>query len=162
MNKEIVKKAEELVSLLISKNYTITTAESCTGGLISSSITEIAGSSKCFELSFVTYSNQKKSLILGVPANILEEKGAVSEECVLAMAEGAFLRADADISVSVSGIAGPSGGVEGKPVGTVWLGVCFKGISRARLLRLSGSRGEIREASTLEALNFCLSELRNE
>lgn len=102
---------------------TITTAESCTGGLISSAITSISGSSDVFEAGFVTYSNEIKSEVLGVEKSVLRENGAVSAECASQMAMGALEAADADAAVAVTGIAGPGGGTETKPVGLVYIAV---------------------------------------
>ncbi len=113
--------AKSLVDLLAQYKQTITTAESCTGGLIASNLTRIAGSSQVFEAGYVTYSNRIKSELLNVKQQTLVEHGAVSEAVVLEMAQGALAASGSDWVVSVSGIAGPSGGSEEKPVGTVWL-----------------------------------------
>lgn len=107
--------------LLLKNKLTITTAESCTGGLIASQITELAGSSQVFEAGFVTYSNEMKTEMLGVPQTTLNTFGAVSKDTVLAMAKGALAKSHADIAVAVSGIAGPTGGTPEKPTGTVWI-----------------------------------------
>lgn len=114
-----------VVKLLEENNQTITTAESCTGGLIASNITRVSGSSKVFEAGYVTYSNKIKSNLLKVKQRTLLEHGAVSEAVVLEMAEGALQASEADWAVSVSGIAGPGGGTSEKPVGTVW--ICWGG-----------------------------------
>ena len=113
--------AERVLELLRQSGKTLATAESCTGGLIASMLTRIPGSSDAFHAGFVTYSNDIKSSVLGVPEAVLEEHGAVSEPVVAAMARGALARAGADYAIAVSGIAGPDGGSEDKPVGTVWL-----------------------------------------
>jgi len=122
---EIIGKPRSLAELVLQlcqkKNLKITTAESCTGGLIASEITKIPGSSASFEAGFVTYSNAMKSKLLNVEENILEQYGAVSEETVIAMAQGALKVTNADLAIAVSGIAGPDGGSEDKPVGTVWI-----------------------------------------
>jgi nicotinamide-nucleotide amidase len=107
--------------MLKSKNLTITTAESCTGGLIASMLTSIGGSSESFEAGFVTYSNRIKNSLLNVPESLLEEHGAVSQSVVIAMAQGALEKSSADLAIAVSGIAGPGGGSLEKPVGTVWI-----------------------------------------
>lgn len=112
---------EDLASLLLASGRKLVTAESCTGGLIAATCTEVAGSSAWFERGFVSYSNEAKSELLGVPAELIAEHGAVSEAVARAMAEGALRHARADIAVAVTGVAGPSGGSEAKPVGTVWL-----------------------------------------
>jgi nicotinamide-nucleotide amidase len=113
--------AELVLQLCQQKNLKITTAESCTGGLIASEITKVSGSSSSFEAGFVTYSNNMKSKLLHVDENILEQYGAVSEQTVIAMAEGALAIAGADLVIAVSGIAGPTGGSKEKPVGSVWI-----------------------------------------
>jgi len=113
--------AEIVLQLCQQKNLKITTAESCTGGLIASELTKISGSSTSFEAGFVTYSNNMKNKLLNVEDSTLEQYGAVSEETVIAMAEGALAVANADLVIAVSGIAGPNGGSEEKPVGSVWV-----------------------------------------
>lgn len=109
-----------LAEHLLKNGWTITTAESCTAGGISAAITDLAGSSDYFNEAYVTYSNEAKQRLLGVSKNTLDTFGAVSEETVVEMATGAVKAADANIAISVSGIAGPGGGTESKPVGTVW------------------------------------------
>jgi nicotinamide-nucleotide amidase len=113
--------AAQLGLRLAAAGHTLATAESCTGGWIAKSITDIAGSSQWFKEGFVTYSNESKHERLGVPNSVLLKHGAVSEATARAMAAGALRRARSDIAVAVTGIAGPGGGVPGKPVGTVWL-----------------------------------------
>jgi nicotinamide-nucleotide amidase len=107
---------------LLDSRRSVATAESCTGGWIAKALTDIAGSSQWFTEGFVTYSNESKVLSLGVPVSVLQAEGAVSEAAVRAMATGALKRSGAQLSVAVTGIAGPGGAVAGKPVGTVWLG----------------------------------------
>jgi nicotinamide-nucleotide amidase len=113
--------AESIIELLQKKRQTLTIAESCTGGLIAASITEIAGASTVFQAGFVTYSNAMKQQLLGVDERLLSEHGAVSAEVVTAMAQGALQHSAADYAIAVSGIAGPDGGSREKPVGTVWI-----------------------------------------
>ena len=115
-----------IVNMLAEREFTLATAESCTGGLIANRITNVPGASGVFSHGFVTYSNEAKSSLLGVPDGTLAAHGAVSEEVVRAMAAGALRVANADIAVAVSGIAGPTGGSEAKPVGTAWIGVALK------------------------------------
>ncbi len=126
--------AERVLQLLQQQGSTLTTAESCTGGLIASMLTRVPGSSQCFHAGFVTYSNTIKESVLGVQRGTLEQHGAVSEEVVLEMAEGALQRASADYAIAVSGIAGPDGGSDEKPVGTVWLAWGQQGQLRTRCL----------------------------
>jgi nicotinamide-nucleotide amidase len=111
--------ASELVKRLTAKSWKLATAESCTGGLVAATITEISGSSAVFDRGFVTYSNEAKTQLLAVPNELISRHGAVSEEVARAMAEGALWHSRADIAVSVTGIAGPSGGSTDKPVGLV-------------------------------------------
>ena len=113
--------AEHLLIQLQQHNLKVTTAESCTGGLIASKLTKVSGSSTNFEAGFVTYSNEMKTAMLDVPSDLLEQYGAVSEQVVVAMARGSLVKSAADLTIAVSGIAGPNGGTEEKPVGTVWL-----------------------------------------
>jgi len=112
---------EQVLMRLKSKNLTITTAESCTGGLIASMLTSVSGSSESFEAGFVTYSNRIKNSLLNVEEQLLEKHGAVSQSVVIAMAQGALEKSSADLAIAVSGIAGPDGGSVEKPVGTVWI-----------------------------------------
>jgi nicotinamide-nucleotide amidase len=113
--------ANHVLSKLADDKLTITTAESCTGGLIASMLTQVAGASACFEAGFVTYSNNMKTAMLDVPEILISKHGAVSQEVVTAMAQGALEKSSADLAIAVSGIAGPDGGSDEKPVGTVWI-----------------------------------------
>jgi nicotinamide-nucleotide amidase len=139
--------AARLVAFCRENGLTLATAESCTGGLIAGAITEIPGSSAIFTHGFVTYSNGAKSELLGVPAGLIAAVGAVSEAVARRMAEGARLRAGADLAVSVTGIAGPDGGSAEKPVGTVWFGLAGPHGVAAYAKLFTGDRGEIRRAS---------------
>lgn len=121
IHNEPLSLAHHVISTLVSNNLKITTAESCTGGLIASMITQVAGSSACFEAGFVTYSNQMKTALLGVPEHLLNQFGAVSQEVAIAMAQGALKSSSANLAIAVTGIAGPDGGSDEKPVGTVWI-----------------------------------------
>lgn len=142
---------------LQAKNWQLVTAESCTGGLIASCLTEMPGSSKWFERGFVTYSNLSKQEMLGVAPSLLQEFGAVSEPVAAAMATGALQHSDADLAVSVTGIAGPSGGSVEKPVGTVCLGFAIRGeMAKTITIHCSGSRQEIRLAATQTVLEGIL------
>ncbi len=132
--KQPVSMAHYLVSLLSQKKQTITVAESCTGGLIAANLTRIAGSSQVFEAGYVTYSNRIKTQLLNVQESTLTSQGAVSEEVVIEMAQGALQAASSDWVIAVSGIAGPGGGSEDKPVGTVWL--CWGKQSQLKTQRL--------------------------
>ncbi len=151
----------ELAALLLATRATMTTAESCTGGLIAGALTAMPGSSAWFEQAVVTYSNRAKQSLLGVPATVFEQHGAVSKACVLAMAKGACERSGASISVAVSGIAGPDGATPGKPVGTVWLGWSVGNSVSAELLHLEGDRCAVREQAVLHALRGTIARIRN-
>ena len=145
-----------LAQALRAAGLTLATAESCTGGLIAAACTAVAGSSDWFERGFVTYSNQAKTEMLGVPAALIAAHGAVSAEVAQAMAEGALMHSRADLAVAVTGIAGPGGATPGKPVGTVWLAVARRGgfgvVTRAELLQLDGDRAAIRALIVQQAL----------
>lgn len=153
--------ASELVAQIYTKlkDATVCTAESCTGGMISQWFTSPAGSSQFFIGGVCAYSNQVKSGVLGVDANVIAANGAVSSPVVEAMAAGAIQLLGADWAVSVSGIAGPGGGTPDKPVGTVWCGVAGPSGNYSRLLRLSGDRKAIREAASIAALQFLLEKM---
>jgi len=124
---DLLARAEKLLADARAKGLKITTAESCTGGLIAGLLTEIAGSSDVFERGFVTYSNQAKEEMLGVPAALLRQHGAVSEAVARMMAEGAIRNSTAQLSVAVTGIAGPGGGSDDKPVGLVHIAAARAG-----------------------------------
>lgn len=133
----------------------VATAESCTGGLIVGALTEIAGSSDVVDRGFVTYSNEAKTEMLGVPAELIAVHGAVSEPVARAMAEGALSRSWAGVTVSVTGVAGPGGGSEEKPVGTVWFGAARRGeatVSERKVFL--GDRSAVREATVRHALEL--------
>lgn len=121
-----MENAEKLVNLLIEKKLHITTAESCTGGMVASRIVDVANASKVFNVAYVTYANEAKEKYLNVDSKTIEKYGVVSEEVTKQMALGALKEANADISIVTSGIAGPTGGTEYKPVGMVCFGVGIK------------------------------------
>jgi nicotinamide-nucleotide amidase len=149
----LVDEAATLLDLLRARKLKLATAESCTGGLIAAILTEVPGSSDVFERGFVTYSNEAKTEMLGVPAALIKEHGAVSEEVARAMAEGALRNSRTDIAVSVTGVAGPGGGSAEKPVGLVHLAAARRGrepIHREKRFGDLGRRG-VRFASVVEA-----------
>lgn len=144
---------QNIASRLIRLKWQLVTAESCTGGLIASVITEIPGSSLWFERGFVTYSNLSKHQMLGVPQTLLERFGAVSEEVASAMALGALQNSTGDLALAVTGIAGPTGGSIEKPVGTVYLSWVMRNEPPFTLKKqFSGTREEIRKSVCEEAL----------
>lgn len=139
----------------------VTTAESCTGGLVAKSITDLPGSSDWFQYGFVTYGNNAKSDLLGVRPRTIETHGAVSDATVREMAEGALARAGADYAVAVSGVAGPGGGTERNPVGSVWIACAGGGETVTRHLQLSGDRASVRAQSALQALRLLLERMES-
>ena len=148
--------------ILKASGKTISTAESCTGGAVASMITSVPGSSEYFLGSVVSYANSVKTGVLGVPDEIIEKHGAVSEECVKAMAEGVRKVTGSDISVATSGIAGPGGGSNEKPVGTVWIGVSSENGTEAFRCLFRGDRKRNIERFTAHALNYLRVKLVNE
>ena len=146
---------------LLARRLRLATAESCTGGLIAGALTAVAGSSAWFDCGFVTYSNEAKQQMLDVPENLFapDAPGAVSEDAVLTMTAGAIANSRASVAVAVSGIAGPDGGSEQKPVGTVWLAWQWQQRQLARKFVFSGDRNAVREASIHAALEGLLKLL---
>jgi nicotinamide-nucleotide amidase len=155
----IPQRITRLAALLMDKGWLLATAESCTGGLIAAACTELAGSSNWFERGFVTYSNEAKSELLDVDAALIAQHGAVSEVVARAMAFGAVRRSRAQVSVSVTGVAGPSGGSKDKPVGTVWFGYMVDGLLSSEMKRFDGDRAQVRTASVAHALDGLLLRL---
>ncbi|UTW46622.1 CinA family protein [bacterium SCSIO 12696] len=148
--------AKQLGDALLRRGWRVTCAESCTGGGVSSAITAVAGSSQWFDGGVVTYSNRVKSGLLGVPDTMLETNGAVSEATVCAMAEGVLELMNTDVAVAVSGIAGPDGGTQGKPVGTVWFAWCSKNSRHAECRHFIGDRQRVRQQAVEVALSVLL------
>lgn len=168
MSNELLSKEELLApvpiglaaDLLLKKGWMLATAESCTGGMISAACTDLAGSSAWFERGFVTYSNEAKNELLGVDAALIAGHGAVSEEVARAMASGALARSRAQVSVAVTGVAGPTGGSAAKPVGTVWFGFALPGRLVSEVRRFDGDRAAVRSATVQHALQRLLQLLR--
>ncbi|WP_262695143.1 CinA family protein [Kordiimonas aquimaris] len=161
MDKETLIQAEKVLRAARLKGMKIATAESCTGGLIAAALTEIAGSSDVVDRGFVTYSNAAKQQMLGVSARSLTEFGAVSEATAKEMAYGALANSRADIAVSVTGIAGPSGATKSKPVGTVWFGLAEQGSAPivAHMVFENSDRSEVRSKTVKHALSMILNAL---
>jgi nicotinamide-nucleotide amidase len=154
--------AVELGNLLLSINYRLTAAESCTGGLLAACLTDVPGASNWFDQSWVTYSNQAKTTLVGVAPQTLEQYGAVSEQTVQEMASGARRRASADVGIAISGIAGPDGGTDEKPVGTVWIAWSLSDQNvDSRCFAFTGNRQQVREAALLEALIGTIMRVSN-
>ena len=135
------------------------TAESCTGGLIAGACTDVSGSSDWFERGFVTYSNAAKTELLGVPADLIAQHGAVSEPVVRAMVQGALAHSHAQVAVAVTGVAGPTGGSADKPVGTVWFGWATPAGTFTEHQRFDGDRAAVRAATVRHALAGLLQRL---
>ncbi|MFS8978539.1 CinA family protein [Cupriavidus necator] len=147
---------------LADKSLMLATAESCTGGLVAAAITDVSGSSGWFERGFVTYSNEAKTTMLGVPAKLIRDHGAVSEEVARAMAEGALLNSRAQVSLSITGVAGPNGGTPEKPVGMVCFGWSNRITTLTETQRFRGDRGMIRRQAAEHAMRGLLELVRNE
>lgn len=155
MTEDIHYLAKMLGEKLLDKGWTISCAESCTGGGIGYAITSIPGSSAWFNQGFITYSNDAKQSLLDVSRDTLDTYGAVSEQTVAEMAYGTATKAQANISISVSGIAGPDGGTPDKPVGTVWFGFFYNGEVTKVKQHFNGNR----EAVRIKAIEFALSNV---
>lgn len=152
---------EEIVALLSEKRWKITTAESCTGGMIASTLINVPGISDFYEEGYITYANKAKSKLLSVDSGVLEKEGAVSREVAAMMAEGAAKEAEAEVAVAVTGIAGPGGGTKEKPVGLVYIGCYVCGKICVTENHFEGSRLEIRKKTTKKALEQLLACMKN-
>lgn len=137
---------------LLKNQWMLATAESCTGGMIAAACTDVAGSSAWFERGFVSYSNASKTELLGVDPALIERCGAVSQEVVRAMVQGALQHSHAQVAVAVTGVAGPSGGTAAKPVGTVWFGWATPAGVNAQVQHFAGDRAAVRAATLAHAL----------
>lgn len=154
------KLSETLGSKLKAKSYFLALAESCTGGLVAETITNVPGSSAYFDCGVISYSNESKMELLGVPAELLEAHGAVSPEVAIAMAKGLLQRSQAEIALSITGIAGPDGGSIEKPVGLVYFGVSQKGqVPQYKENHFSGDRLSIREQAAQAVLEYLINFL---
>ena len=150
-----------LSEILLSKNWKISLAESCTGGLVCATLTELAGSSEWFERGYITYSNEAKTECLDVPFPLIEKHGAVSEEVAKSMAEGARINSRSDVSISITGIAGPTGGSPKKPVGTVCFAWSKENQTFTKTMQFDGDRQMIRKQATEFALAELIALLRS-
>ncbi len=160
------KTAENVVQLLVSKKLTLSTAESCTGGLVSAAVVSVSGASEVFGYGACTYANEAKMKLLGVKSETLDTVGAVSEETAMEMAAGIRALSGSDYGVSTTGIAGPGGGTPEKPVGTVWIGVSSPEKTYAVRYIFDGEEfkeyGDKRTAIRYEAVYTALSMIKNE
>jgi nicotinamide-nucleotide amidase len=155
----MVNTVGELAARLLDKGWMLASAESCTGGMIAAACTDLSGSSNWFERGFVTYSNEAKTEMLGVDPVLIEAHGAVSEVVARAMAFGAVRHSRAQVSIAVTGIAGPTGGSKEKPVGTVWFGFMIDGVLSSETKRFDGDRAAVRAATVQYALERLLQLL---
>lgn len=153
---DMTELAEKVGEALKSKRLLLSVAESCTGGGVSCALTEIPGSSEWFDCGFVPYSNSAKTEMLNISASLIAQHGAVSEEIAAAMAEGALANSEAHVSISTTGIAGPSGAVPGKPVGTVCFSWRVGGVTHTERKVFSGDRHAVREQTVAHSLNRLL------
>lgn len=153
--------SKRIGELLIKNRLTVSVAESCTGGLIGASLTDCAGSSQYFKGGIIAYDNSVKERILKVPQNILQSKGAVSKETVIAMAKGACSLLETECAISVSGVAGPGGGTPQKPVGLVYIGIVVNDFAQSIKNVFTGNRTEVRQKTVLEALGIFLENLES-
>jgi nicotinamide-nucleotide amidase len=152
-------KPDDVLKAFEAAGKMLATAESCTGGMIAAALTDIAGSSAVVERGFVTYSNAAKTELLGVDADLIVAKGAVSREVAEAMASGTLAHAHADVAVSVTGVAGPGGGTPEKPVGLVWFGLAAGGQTTTEHQIFKGDRAAVRQQATEKALGLLLQGL---
>ena len=159
IEEQTIQQIQALSTFLVDKKWFMATAESCTGGLIAAACTDLAGSSAWFERGFVTYSNAAKTELLGVPAELIAQHGAVSESVVRAMAAGAVAHSRAQVAVAVTGVAGPTGGSAEKPVGTVWFGWATPEGVFTEHRRFDGDRSAVRQATVTHALAGLLARL---
>ncbi|MGZ3182658.1 MAG: CinA family protein [Telluria sp.] len=156
MTNELFELAAQAGRALQAKGLLLTTAESCTGGGVSAAITDIAGSTAWFDCGFVVYSNASKTELLDVPAALIAQHGSVSEEVAAGMAEGALANSNAHVALSTTGIAGPTGAVPGKPVGTVCFAWSRQGHTYTERLIFQGDRQAVREQTVRHALQGLL------
>lgn len=147
---------ERLVAILLERGWKISTAESCTGGAVAAAVVNVAGASEVFEEGFVTYSNAAKKKYLGVRGITLRTLGAVSRETAAQMCRGCCGASGAQVGISTTGIAGPGGGTDEKPVGLVYIGCCVDGKVTVKKCRFCGSRGEVRRQTVETALKLAV------
>ncbi len=153
-DEDLKQLTRQTANTLIDRGWLLSAAESCTGGWVAKCCTDLVGSSAWFDRGFVTYSNHSKQELVNVKKSTLEQFGAVSEQTVLEMARGALQNSNADISVSISGIAGPDGGTDEKPVGTVWFAWATKDSAKSELHHFSGDRDAVRRQAVAIALQM--------
>ncbi len=160
LNDSFCFKIEQLSQILTNHGWMMSCAESCTGGWVAKCLTDLSGSSGWFERGYVTYSNRAKQEMLGVSAQTLDKYGAVSEPTVLEMAQGACKQAKTEVSLAISGIAGPMGGTDDKPVGLVWFSWCINGEMHSLSEIFDGDRDAVRQQAVVVAVEKCLQLLQ--
>lgn len=162
MTERLISDADELLEFLRERQLMLATAESCTGGMIAGTLTEVAGSSDVVDRGFVTYSNEAKQDMLGIPPALIREHGAVSEPVAVAMAEGALRNSRADVAVSVTGVAGPGGGTDTKPVGLVHIACARRGKATVHQRHVFADRGRgwIRQETVAQAFRVITQQAR--
>ena len=158
---EINKQSQDLLKICKLKKIYLTTAESCTGGMIASSIVSINGSSSIFKSGIITYSNESKAEFLKIPLELIKINGAVSEVVAFQMAKNVLSIMNSSLSIAVTGIAGPSGGSKDKPVGLVWIGIGTKKNTLTKKFLFQGNRLKVRQQTTLEALKLAYDVVNN-
>ena len=158
----MIKIEEKLVQSLAEMGLTVSTAESCTGGMVASTIIDVPGASDVYNEGFITYSNEAKMKYLNVSEEVLDSFGAVSEETVKQMASGCRKATGSDVAIATSGVAGPGGGSVEKPVGLVYIGCAYKDIIEVRAYKFVGNRTEIRTQATNEAINMAMELIENQ
>ena len=158
----MISMVEKLVQALAEMGLTVSTAESCTGGMVASTIIDVPGASDVYNEGFITYSNDAKMKYLNVAEETLEVYGAVSEETVREMALGCRRATGSDVAVVTSGVAGPGGGTVEKPVGLVYIGCAYKDIVEVKNYKFEGDRTSIRKQATQEAINMVLEMIENQ
>jgi len=152
MPTQITEAVQTVADTLLRRQWMLATAESCTGGMVAAACTDLAGSSAWFERGFVTYSNAAKTQMLGVDADLIASHGAVSEPVARAMAQGALQHSAAQLALAITGVAGPGGGSDAKPVGTVWFAFAGPWGVHSEVQRFGGDRAAVRRAAALHAL----------
>lgn len=153
---------EQLVGILAEKDYTIATAESCTGGLVAGRIVNVPGASWVFQEGYITYSNEAKSKLLGVPDALIRDHGAVSKETATEMALGVACAARAQVGIATTGVAGPDGGTKEKPVGTVFIACCVNHKVTVQECHFSGDRIQVREQAVEQVLQLAVDWINKE
>jgi len=152
MATQLAAAVQAVANTLLRRQWMLATAESCTGGMVAAACTDLAGSSAWFERGFVTYSNAAKTQMLGVDAQLIATHGAVSEPVARAMAQGALQHSAAQVALAITGVAGPGGGTDAKPVGMVWFGFAGPWGVHSEVQHFGGERAAVRQAAALHAL----------